>query len=1470
MNTLLIRNISITPTKLTYDLYFSYDSSYSIQVGKVLGFRVHEYGSEYVVQLSGSIENAVTRYAGYGNGGDTSALFINSLDPSKSELFIGTVSWTIDPNSVSQVRTDWSAVLNNFGSDEYATVAMGFSQVTSYSARDVQLSSKSVFIESAINQLPLGSVSINGSPSPGEILTASNNLSDKDGVGVVTYQWQYSNEGKIWNNLVVGPSITVTDSQVTKFIRVNATYIDGKGNNELVSSIDSLKILPPAPAPTIALSANKTNLITGDSANVTFFLSEVSTNFIVSDVIITGGKLTNFTGSGATYFAIFTPTENSNLFGTISVPDAVFTNASGKANADGLDLNNKIIFGVDTVIPTIAVSSNKSSLQGGDSATLTFTLSEASTNFVASDITVIGGTLSNFSGSGTSYTATLTPTVNSTTSGTVSVASGVFSDAAGNVNAGGSDAKNTITLAVDTVVPTIALSASKTSLIAGDTTTLTFTLSEASTNFAASDITVTGGTLSNFSGNGTSYTALFTSTANGTTSGSVSVASGVFTDAAGNLNADGLDANNKILFDVSGNKVWTRLLGSGGDDDGYSLTTGLDGSIYISGYTTGSLDGQANSGGEDGFVTKYSPDGVKVWTRLIGSKGDDRVWSLTTGRDGSIYLSGETTGSLDGQANSGGLDGFVTKYSPEGVKLWTHQIGSSKDDYSGDLTTGLDGFIYVSGGTAGSLDGKINSGGLDAFLTKYNPDGSKVWTQWLETSGHDIAGSIATGIDGSVYFAGQTRAVTDAQTSFDDYDAFLTKYSPEGVKIWTRSIATDRGDQAWALSTGLDGSIFISGFTYGSLDGQINSGDADGFVTKYSPDGVKVWTQLLGTSNYDEATALTTGLDGSIYVSGYTSGSLDGQVKSGSIDGFLTKFNSDGTKVWTRLIGTGGFTEAYGLTTGLDGSIYISGFTTGSLDGQVNKGGTDAFLIKFKELDAIPTFSISASNSLINEGSSTVFTLSVKNLASGTSVPYTLSGISAADISGGQLSGNAVINSNGVATISVSVLNDSLTEGSETLTVTAGGVTTSTVINDTSKSAATYSLNASNPSINEGSSVTFTLSTANLDSGTSIPYTLSGINAADISGGLLSGNAVINVGGVATVSITLLNDLLTESQETLTITAGGATASTVINDTSKSAATYSLNASSPSINEGSSVTFNLSTANLASGTSVPYTLSGVSAADISGGLLSGNAVINSSGVATISVSVLNDSLTEGSETLTVTAGGVTASTVINDTSKSVVTTWINAGRTSANEGELVSFVLLTIGIPADTSVPYTISGISSADIAGGKLTGNAVINSGGVATISVTLLNDSLTEGSETLTIGAGGASASIEVMDTSTSKKTALENHNLSVVVDKGVLGVTATLLKNLVEMIVFVNGVMTKHTIQYAGNTFDYDSIDNLITTVTRDGEFTAEFTKEINDYLSTELNISYSSAVKLVGTANIDAVILSVAGDDGNYVG
>ena len=107
---------------------------------------------------------------------------------------------------------------------------------------------------------------------------------------------------------------------------------------------------------------------------------------------------------------------------------------------------------LDFIQPTIALATSKSTpLIAGQSASISFTLSKVSTNFVASDVTVSGGVLSNFTGSGTSYTATFTPATNSTTNGVVSIGSGVFTDLAGNENADGSDSNNRLTFTVNTI-----------------------------------------------------------------------------------------------------------------------------------------------------------------------------------------------------------------------------------------------------------------------------------------------------------------------------------------------------------------------------------------------------------------------------------------------------------------------------------------------------------------------------------------------------------------------------------------------------------------------------------------------------------------------------------------------------------------------------------------------------------------------------------------------------------------------------------------------------------------------------------------------------------------------------------------------------------------------------------------------------------------------------------------------------------
>ena len=107
------------------------------------------------------------------------------------------------------------------------------------------------------------------------------------------------------------------------------------------------------------------------------------------------------------------------------------------------------------------------------------------------------------------------------------------------------------------------------------------------------------------------------------------------------------------------------------------------------------------------------------------------------------------------------------------------------------------------------------------------------------------------------------------------------------------------------------------------------------------------------------------------------------------------------------------------------------------------------------------------------------------------------------------------------------------------------------------------------------------------------------------------------------------------------------------------------------------------------------------------------------------------------------------------------------------------------------------------------------------------------------------------------------------TVLVNAGVLGDSPVLLKDLKETLAFQNGVMTSHTFEAYGNTYQYADIDSSIITVLRNGEFTAEFLSEISDYSAGLASLSYEDAIGLVGVTGIDQALLTVAGIDGSYI-
>ena len=105
----------------------------------------------------------------------------------------------------------------------------------------------------------------------------------------------------------------------------------------------------------------------------------------------------------------------------------------------------------DYIQPSVAISALEQSLSVSTGTTeLSFTLSEGATNFVATDVVVLGGTLSDFAGSGTTYTATFTPDGGGDWS--ARIVAGAFTDSSDNPSLG----SNILRGSADLTQPTIA------------------------------------------------------------------------------------------------------------------------------------------------------------------------------------------------------------------------------------------------------------------------------------------------------------------------------------------------------------------------------------------------------------------------------------------------------------------------------------------------------------------------------------------------------------------------------------------------------------------------------------------------------------------------------------------------------------------------------------------------------------------------------------------------------------------------------------------------------------------------------------------------------------------------------------------------------------------------------------------------------------------------------------------------------
>jgi hypothetical protein len=258
----------------------------------------------------------------------------------------------------------------------------------------------------------------------------------------------------------------------------------------------------------------------------------------------------------------------------------------------------------------------------------------------------------------------------------------------------------------------------------------------------------------------------------------------------------------------------------GGENFTNAIATDASGDLYVAGDISADYLPCVNAlqktygGLGDGFVQKLSPAGAVLYSTYIGGSATDAVRGLQVDPKGNLIIAGETdsynfpvvnpiqrtlgdgmmdrlierTLSIVGDGYAArhiqhtlGVagDGFVAKLNSSGsALLFSTFLGGSDEDQIADVALDAAGDVYVTGRTRSKNFPTVrpvqaaNAGGLDAFLTKINNQGSAIlFSTYLGGSRDDRALHVAAGTGGRVYIAGKTGSA-----DFPTVKAFQPKF----------------------------------------------------------------------------------------------------------------------------------------------------------------------------------------------------------------------------------------------------------------------------------------------------------------------------------------------------------------------------------------------------------------------------------------------------------------------------------------------------------------------------------------------------------------------------------------------------------------------------------------------------------------------------------------------------------------------
>lgn len=257
--------------------------------------------------------------------------------------------------------------------------------------------------------------------------------------------------------------------------------------------------------------------------------------------------------------------------------------------------------------------------------------------------------------------------------------------------------------------------------------------------------------------------------------------------------------------DPAGQVEWLQQFGSAdqGLEFGWAVETDSQGNIYATGWTNGTLGTRSNdkSDSYDIWISKFTPDGTQLFTKQIGSEGDDGTFQsdMVIDAQDNVFLIGYTNDKLGkGKKDKDSLNAFVAKLDSNGNEQWVQQFGTKEQtEYATGIALDNNGDVIVTGFTEGSLgDGNgatTNGGAVDSWVARLGSEKGKL-EEFIGDRESSFAASPANDIQ-----------VTDISDEFETDESL-----PEGDNQIITGLGAAGEDVVSSLSSAFNPSTFAS------------------------------------------------------------------------------------------------------------------------------------------------------------------------------------------------------------------------------------------------------------------------------------------------------------------------------------------------------------------------------------------------------------------------------------------------------------------------------------------------------------------------------------------------------------------------------------------------------------------------------------------------------------------------------------